>query len=799
MRTKGLRLCVGILLSLLLLVTSIPVNGLGGVINVKAEEGSDYSISPSDKIYVYYKQIENSQDYIYRFVGDTTKGTMTNDWTAGNDKGTPSWTGSANESDGMIPLYEVYNSEILEYYYTTNKEWVDTVADGEGWICNGIVTYVYSESAESKQYMYSVYNPNSGIHSYTPYITTRDKYIKAGWMYDGTPFKVNSVETEDPDTLPIGEAETIAPSDKIYLYYHRKDVAGDCTYKLVGENGVGKINDGSSAGWITCNDEETPTLIGSATEGDNLKPLYELYQPWTCDCVYTIDEDEVKSKTESGSWLYLGITTYVYSSDASEGVDVYSMTNSKGNAHCYTPYDSSKEALTEKGWGVENDGKAVWKALKVQENDPNVIPGALTGNINPSSNIYTYYRKTDNNSYVFRLVGDDTREQMEGWTPCNSENKESWTGSQTEETEMTPLFEVYNPQSDDYHYTIFAQEATWLTTAGWNYSGIVTYLYPAESNEGYDVWRLYNSDSYAHFNTPYEDVKNELIKAGWLEDNDGQVVWKAVSIRSENPDILPEFTPTSEPEPTPSPSPSTRPTPTPTPTPEPTPEPTPDAPDTSDDSDSVNPDDSDDTAPKPEPEELIPDEVIDSIIEDFGETFVDESGTQMTVEDNGKVTISDNVLGEASVSPTVFVEGKVYTLYNPNTGEHFYTKNPEERNALREHGWSYEANRSEVAIRADDKGAKPVYRMYNPNAGMHHFTTNQSEARMLQQIGWGYEGISFYAFEPHDNQGTSVYRVYCPFPDSNGNNQHVFTSDKSERDYLMTLGYEDEGICWRTR
>lgn len=41
----------------------------------------------------------------------------------------------------------------------------------------------------------------------------------------------------------------------------------------------------------------------------------------------------------------------------------------------------------------------------------------------------------------------------------------------------------------------------------------------------------------------------------------------------------------------------------------------------------------------------------------------------------------------APIAPPAFVEGELYCLYNPNTGEHFYTKNPEERDALSATGW----------------------------------------------------------------------------------------------------------------
>lgn len=178
----------------------------------------------------------------------------------------------------------------------------------------------------------------------------------------------------------------------------------------------------------------------------------------------------------------------------------------------------------------------------------------------------------------------------------------------------------------------------------------------------------------------------------------------------------------------------------------------------------------------------------------------DGSGTQLTKDANGNITVKDDVLGEAkNNSPAVFVPGKLYRLYNSNSGEHFYTKNPQERDALAKLGWNYEANESVTAIGAQDDGAKPVYRVYNPNSGLHHYTTDQKEALNLKKVGWSYEGISFYAYNKDNATGTDVYRVYCPFPDANGQNQHVYTSSKAEKDHLVSLGYKDEGVCWRTK
>ena len=63
-------------------------------------------------------------------------------------------------------------------------------------------------------------------------------------------------------------------------------------------------------------------------------------------------------------------------------------------------------------------------------------------------------------------------------------------------------------------------------------------------------------------------------------------------------------------------------------------------------------------------------------------------------------------------------EGRVtmYRLYNPNSGEHFYTSNSIERDNLASAGWTSEG----TAWMAPVSSNTPVYRVYNPNSGEHH-------------------------------------------------------------------------------
>jgi len=127
----------------------------------------------------------------------------------------------------------------------------------------------------------------------------------------------------------------------------------------------------------------------------------------------------------------------------------------------------------------------------------------------------------------------------------------------------------------------------------------------------------------------------------------------------------------------------------------------------------------------------------------------------------------------------------MYRLYNPNSGEHFYTGNATERDKVKKAGWRYEGIGWQAPVSGD-----PVYRMYNPNAGDHHFTLHASERDHLKRKGWRYEGIAWYSDK---SKGIKVYRAYNPNARSGS---HNFTMNHNEQRNLMNHGWRDEGLAW---
>ncbi|MDO4404312.1 MAG: MBG domain-containing protein [Atopobiaceae bacterium] len=133
----------------------------------------------------------------------------------------------------------------------------------------------------------------------------------------------------------------------------------------------------------------------------------------------------------------------------------------------------------------------------------------------------------------------------------------------------------------------------------------------------------------------------------------------------------------------------------------------------------------------------------------------------------------------------------MYRLYNPNSGEHFYTADAAERNNVVRAGWKYEG----IGWVAPVNSSMPVYRLYSGTD--HHYTMYASERDNLIRAGWKYEGIGWYSDE---DKTVPLWREFNPNVDPsaprNNSGSHNYTTSKSEHDHLCSIGWKDEGIGW---
>ena len=167
---------------------------------------------------------------------------------------------------------------------------------------------------------------------------------------------------------------------------------------------------------------------------------------------------------------------------------------------------------------------------------------------------------------------------------------------------------------------------------------------------------------------------------------------------------------------------------------------------------------------------------------------VSASTKQVWRTTDGKIFLSE---GEALHYVDSLRTLAMYRLYNPFSGEHFYTSDRDELDSLGAAGWSFEGE----GWLAPGYSDVPVYRLYNPfvPGGDHHYTTSEQERDALIDAGWRCEGTGWYS----DPSGeVPVYRQYNPHAVSGS---HNYTSSKDENDALVAVGWRGEGVAWYGR
>ncbi|MFR0558794.1 Ig-like domain-containing protein [Pseudoscardovia radai] len=163
-------------------------------------------------------------------------------------------------------------------------------------------------------------------------------------------------------------------------------------------------------------------------------------------------------------------------------------------------------------------------------------------------------------------------------------------------------------------------------------------------------------------------------------------------------------------------------------------------------------------------------------------TGVKPGQAQVTAKSSNGVTSSAFV----TVTEKVATTQTMYRLYNPNSSEHLFTADLNERAKLVGVGWNDEGEAWQ-----SPKTGVPVYRVYNPNTGEHHYTKDFGELAHLVPLGWKDEGVCWYSAP--ESTGIPVYRLYNPNATANS---HHYTVSKQERDTLLSFGWTDEGIGW---
>lgn len=143
-------------------------------------------------------------------------------------------------------------------------------------------------------------------------------------------------------------------------------------------------------------------------------------------------------------------------------------------------------------------------------------------------------------------------------------------------------------------------------------------------------------------------------------------------------------------------------------------------------------------------------------------------------------TVATEAVDDEATMPAM----NVYRLYNPYTGEHFFTADLNEAKGLVGYGWTWEG----VGWVAPTNTGSEVYRLYNPYNGEHLYTTSNDEATYLASIGWRREGVAWLS-----SGSKSVLREFNPYEQVG---THNYSTSSEEYEYLGSIGWKREGVAW---
>lgn len=86
-----------------------------------------------------------------------------------------------------------------------------------------------------------------------------------------------------------------------------------------------------------------------------------------------------------------------------------------------------------------------------------------------------------------------------------------------------------------------------------------------------------------------------------------------------------------------------------------------------------------------------------------------------------------------------------------------------------------------AATQLEPSAAVPMYRLYNPNSGEHFYTSSVAEKNACVTAGWNDEGIGWYSPSTGLTASTPVYRIY-----NTVSGEHYYTSNKAEADFIYS-------------
>lgn len=132
----------------------------------------------------------------------------------------------------------------------------------------------------------------------------------------------------------------------------------------------------------------------------------------------------------------------------------------------------------------------------------------------------------------------------------------------------------------------------------------------------------------------------------------------------------------------------------------------------------------------------------------------------------------------------------MYRYYNSKTKHHFLTTSKPEGDNLVKAGFKYEGIAGYLYASAQNyagSNTHPVYRLYKASIDDHLYTTNESEKAFLMTQGYAFEGTMGWTSKDNGSEGIQLHRLF-----NFRTGDRLYTIDNNEVSRATQAGYAEE-------
>lgn len=273
---------------------------------------------------------------------------------------------------------------------------------------------------------------------------------------------------------------------------------------------------GSSSGENVAASASDSGSSEDTTAPDTLTPLFRFFSGKYGDHLYTTDRNEV---SESGGWVFEGITAYIHSKEVSGMKPLYRTFQVSKLDHIYsTEKPTTSEDVRDEGIqgyisGSQGAGLVPLNQYYSEKLGDHFYTTDSGNSIKIGENEYKFGKIE---GYVVPPKEDEKAKSKDGvvtvtgTTTAAGSNSTAGTGSGMN---LVPLFRYWNPRLRDHYYTINF-DLLGNGKHGWRYQGIQAYIYKSEVQDSVPLYKYWNIRLGDHF---YTTKWNELGtgKAGY--------------------------------------------------------------------------------------------------------------------------------------------------------------------------------------------------------------------------------------------------------------------------------------------